>query len=288
MMQGLHTIENDHLSVSVSELGAEMRRIALKPENKPLLWEGDRAVWGGCAPWLFPFIGQTREGYYLYQGARYQAPMHGFAKMSRFAVEEQTDTSMRFVLRDSAETLAVFPWHFVLSIDYTLSGSRLEILCTVKNTDEKTMYYSIGAHPGFVCREGDELVFEGQESLTYHHLATGLHLLQHEKGSLPLNDGALKLTSSLFDNDALVLENPAVSQITVRRAEGPSVRFSYDAVPWLGLWSRSGMDLQYVCLEPWFGVDDIVDADHLIEHKVGIQSLAPGAEKIFSLGVEPV
>ena len=288
MTQGLYTIENDHLSVSVSELGAEMRRIALKPDGQPLLWEGDPAVWRSSAPWLFPVIGKLKDDYYVYQDVRYKAPMHGFTGRSRFEVESQTAESLRFVLRDSPATLAVFPWHFVLSIEYSLSGSRLDIRCTVKNTDEKTMYYSLGAHPGFVCREGDELVFEGQESLTYHHLATGLHLLQHEQGSLPLNDGALKLTSSLFDNDALVLENPAVSQITVRRAEGPSVRFSYDAVPWLGLWSRSGMDLQYVCLEPWFGVDDIVDADHLIEHKVGIQSLAPGAEKIFSLGVEPV
>ena len=286
-MENIYTIENDVLSVSVSDAGAQLQRVELKTSGDALLWEGDPAVWKDRSPWLFPVIGQLKDGRFLWQGRSYGLPMHGFAKRLYFTLEARTESSLRFVLRDTPETLAVYPWRFELAIEYVLSGRRLDVTCRVVNRSEGVMYYSLGAHPGLLCREGDRLRF-GADCLAYRQLEKGSHLLLPEETALPLEDGCLTLKSSLFNNDALIFERPGVTELTLLRRKGPNVRVRFDEVPWLGVWSRGEAygDLKYVCVEPWLGVDDPVDADGQIEHKTGIQSLDAGGERTFSVSIE--
>lgn len=287
-MENIYTIENEILSVSVSDAGAQLQRIELKRSGEALLWKGNPAVWKEHSPWLFPVIGQLKEGRFLWQGKAYGMPMHGFAKRLYFTLEARTDTSLRFVLRDTPETLAVYPWRFELAIEYALNGARLDVTCRVANRSGETMYYSIGAHPGLTCREGDRLRFAGANHLTCRQLEKGSHLLKPDQATLPLDDSCLTLSASLFNNDALIFEEPGVTEITLLREQGASVRVCFDEVPWLGVWSRGEAygELKYVCLEPWLGVDDTVDADGLIEHKTGIQSLEAGGESAFHVSIE--
>ena len=136
---------------------------------------------------------------------------------------------------------------------------------------------------------GDKLVFDGQAELTCRRLYQENHLMKKERFTTPLEDASLTLRADLFKEDALLVEAPAFTAITLRRAAGRDVKFTFDPVPWLGLWSRyleSG-EVKYICLEPWLGVDDICDADGLIEHKVGIQALSPGQARAFTISIEP-
>ena len=61
----------------------------------------------------------------------------------------------------------------------------------------------------------------------------------------------------------------------------------FGRVPWLGLWSRTGGGLRYICIEPWFGVDDEAIADRQLIHKTGIQRLAQGEEFAMDIGIHP-
>jgi galactose mutarotase-like enzyme len=49
----------------------------------------------------------------------------------------------------------------------------------------------------------------------------------------------------------------------------------FEGFPYYGIWSARNAD--FVCLEPWCGIADSVDADGEIANKEGIHSLEPGA-----------
>lgn len=288
-MGALYAIENEDLRVTVSDMGAELQEIVWKRSGEQVLWHGDPAVWKGRAPWLFPIIGRLKDDYYTFRGRRCDMAMHGFARKAVFDAERTGDDALRFTLRESPETLAVYPWRFELSISYRLNGLRLGIDCAVRNRDEKDMFFSLGAHPGFLCQAGDRLRFGDLDELICRRLTADGHLLRLAGEPVALESHMLTLQAALFEDDAMIFEKPAATDITLVRAQGASVRFSFDAVPWLGVWSKPvGGGLRYICLEPWLGVDDRVDTDHDIEHKEAIQSLAPGGEASFSLAIEPV
>ncbi|MBQ8952646.1 MAG: aldose 1-epimerase family protein [Clostridia bacterium] len=288
-MGTLYTIEDDRLRVAVSDEGAELQSVVLKNSGEPLLWNGDPAVWRGRAPWLFPIVGRLKDDCYLHDGRKYFMGMHGFARKSTFAAESHTERAVRFVLSDTPETRSVFPWRFELRVACELTGGQLQITCAVRNTDKTAIYFSLGAHPGLLCEAGDELRFEGMDALTFRRLTADSHLLQRESEVMPLENHALTLRASLFERGAMILEKPACAAITLKRAHGPSVRLRYDPVPWLGIWTKPvDGGIRYVCLEPWLGVDDPVDATGAIERKEAVQSLEPGGELLFHLAIEPV
>ena len=54
-----------------------------------------------------------------------------------------------FGLSDSKETLAIYPFPFLLEIGYRLEENSLRIMWKVTNLSEKEMHFSIGAHPAF-------------------------------------------------------------------------------------------------------------------------------------------
>ena len=68
--------------VEISPLGAELQSVSAGGVQK--LWSGDKRVWSGRAPILFPFCGGLKNDGYFYNGARYDMPKHGFARKAFF------------------------------------------------------------------------------------------------------------------------------------------------------------------------------------------------------------
>lgn len=285
MENRLITLENECLRLTVAARGAEMQSLIAKTNGREQLWHGDEAVWADRAPWLFPLIGQLRGGAYRYQGAAYAMPMHGFASKAEFAISEQRADAAAFELRWNEETLALFPWRFVLAISYRLAGDSVMINCRVRCEDERDMYFSFGAHPGFVCQPGDELIFDGAGTLSCQRLCPENHLLLPDAVFVPER---IVLQEALFDDDAMLLRAPACEGATLRRADGSGVRFTFGRVPWVGVWSRRRKGLPYVCVEPWHGVDDPVDACGDIERKPDIVHLPAGGVFTMALCITPI
>lgn len=284
-MNTIITLENEALRVEVAALGAELQSIVTRKDGREHLWHGDPAVWRKRAPWLFPLIGQLRGGAYRYKGVTYDTmPMHGFASQMMFDVEQRGASESVFTLRATEKTLAMFPWRFVLAITYALEGDALVICCTVRCEDEEEMYFSFGAHPGFACAPGDTLAFDGAGSLTCQRLNLASHLL--EPASVKM-DEAFELQEALFDADAMLLRAPACEGATLRRQDGTGVRFAFGRVPWVGVWTRARGGLPYVCIEPWYGVDDPVDAEGDIEKKLDIVRLGAGETFTMKLSIKP-
>lgn len=282
-MSTIITLENEALRVQIAALGAEIQSIVSKETGRENLWNGDTRVWRNRAPWLFPIIGQLRGGTFTYKGEKYATPMHGFASKREFEVE-QDGAQATFTLRADEETLKVYPWRFELKIAYALEGTQLNIGCTVRCEEDEEMFFSFGAHPGFTCAPGDTLTFDGAKTLTCQRLDLGTHLLKHESIEI---DETIDLQEELFDADAMLLRAPACAGATLRRKDGSGVRYEFGQVPWVGVWTRAHGGLPYICVEPWYGVDDPIDADGDIEKKLDIVRLPAGNTFIMNLSIKP-
>ena len=72
----IYSIENDKLSLSVKEYGAELHSIVSKDTGFDFLWNGDESVWYGQSPILFPIIGRLLDDKYRYDCKEYSMPKH--------------------------------------------------------------------------------------------------------------------------------------------------------------------------------------------------------------------
>ena len=76
----IYTIENEYLSVSVEDIGAQLKSIYHKKSETEFLWQGDPKYWKGRAYNLFPIVGRLYDGKYTYNGKTYELERHGFAR----------------------------------------------------------------------------------------------------------------------------------------------------------------------------------------------------------------
>lgn len=273
-------IANDYLQVRLSAEGAELQSIIRKDNQLEYLWSGDPAFWGKKSPILFPIVGGLKENTYRYKGQAYQLGRHGFARDMTFTVTRHTANSINFSLRDNENTLQHYPFHFNLNVRYTVQDVSLLVNYEVQNVGEDNMYFSIGAHPAFNVPlvkgtqfEEYALYFNEAETAGVWPLSPGGQI---ENAPVPYLENArqLPLKKSLFYKDALVFKHLASTAIAIRSnttAHGVEVHFP--GFPYMGIWSAK--DADFVCIEPWCGIADHVNASGHLEEKEGIMQLRP-------------
>ena len=273
----LYHIENEYLFCAVDDRGAQLHSIKDRASNTEYLWQGDPAVWYGQAPVLFPIVGRLKDDKYHWQGKEYTMPKHGFARKSLFRLLECGGARASFVLESSDETRACFPFEFALTLSYKLEGRALVAEALVTNKGDGEMFFSIGAHPGFNCAMGDILRFGAPETLDSLWI-DGEAMLAG--GSYPVlkNSTDITIHEHLFDKDALILKDVQSKHVTLVRDGKPSVKFDIGGAPVLGIWAKPGA--AYVCIEPWFGLNDSNEFTPDFSQKPLIQRL--GAGEIFT------
>lgn len=277
----IHTIENDSLRVRISETGAELQGIYGKQQGREYLWQGDKSIWPGRAPLLFPFVGRPRDGGYLHKGEWHTLDKHGFARKSAFAAEQMGEGAIAFTLAQDAGTRADYPFAFRLVVRYTLAGSTLHILHTVQNTGGEALPFAIGAHPGFACAMGDTLVFEREEPLRPYRL-TEAGLLQ-DTPEAACGTGEIAITPQLFDRDALIFKGLASRTVSLCHAGQRFLTVDTGGAPCLGIWAKPAAP--YVCIEPWHGVDDSASTPHALTEKPFVQTLPPKGTFTFPISI---
>ncbi|MBD2751692.1 aldose 1-epimerase family protein [Spirosoma validum] len=286
------TLENDLLRVSIRPKGAELTSIYHKPSGIQHLWQADPSIWGWHAPNLFPVVGGCLNNQLLIDGKTYPIERHGFARQSIFETTESTTTHAIFSLRSSDVTRVHFPYEFEFQIIYELIESRLTVTYRIVNDDEKTLFFSVGAHPAFavpfhVNETYDDyfIEFEQPESLETHMLSSGGYFTGETK-AIPTQGLQLPLTEHLFDQDALVFKDLKSRSVTLRSDKHDrSVTVNYQDFPYLGLWAKPGAP--FVCIEPWLGCADSEGQPKPIQQKEAIQQIEIGKvfEASFSITV---
>jgi galactose mutarotase-like enzyme len=132
---------------------------------------------------MFPICGGLKNGKYTYGGKEYQLPKHGFAKLNEFTVESSDSTTAVFVLCDSEDTRAVYPFEFEFKVIYRLVGDSVEVTYSAKSCGENVMYCSFGAHEAYATPEGIEaydIIFPQKETL-YAYALNGDLLTDYTK-----------------------------------------------------------------------------------------------------------
>lgn len=285
MAGNIYTIQNNYLTVSVAAKGAELQSIIHKDFGIEYIWSGDPKFWGKKSPVLFPIVGGLIQNHYTYNGVQYELGRHGFARDMDFDVTEQTETVLTFTLVSNAATEKVYPFLFRFSVKYTLEDDKLHVAYVVKNTGEDLMYFSVGAHPAFRVPLVEDTHFEDYYLEFDHTENKGRWPLspegQVENFALPCLEGTniLPLRKELFYEDALVFKKLASTSIAIKSNKtSHGLKVSFPHFPYMGIWNAK--DADFVCIEPWCGLADHVNAGGLISEKEGINKLQP--EHIFT------
>jgi galactose mutarotase-like enzyme len=198
----------------------------------------------GGIPVLFPICGNLPEDTFSAGEQQYKLKQHGFARDLPWQMVAQEATvdraSLTVALSSSAETLAVYPYEFLVELEYIFTGNQLEILQRVTNQAANGMMpFSIGYHPYFATTDKPGLKIDIPS--THYQEKTGEP--QPFSGSFDFSGGEIDVALSN-------LSRPSAS---VTSANGDKLTTSWNyANGHVIFWAVPGKD--FYCLEPWTGL----------------------------------
>lgn len=281
----IHTIQNEFLTVSAKEAGAELMSIR-GADGTEYLWQGDAKYWSDRALNIFPYVARLNGGEYFLDGKPGKMAIHGIAPYRSFTVTENDGKRMVFELRSDEKTLAEYPREFVFRVIYALRGRTLTVTFRCENLDDKTMYFGLGGHPGFNVPLESGKKFEDYR-LRFAEKCDAFRVgfdadcfVTHEDTPFALEEGTiLRLRHDLFDDDAIVLRNMA-REVTLESGGGHSVTVRFPGMDYLGLWHWPKTDAPYICIEPWCSLPADAGKITVFEEQKDLISLEPG--KIYT------
>lgn len=289
-----YCLKSGNMEATICSKGAEL--ISLKKDGKEYIWSADPVYWNRHAPILFPFVGGLKGKRYRYEGKTYEMGPHGFARDMEFTPVSRTDTKLVMALTETEETLQNYPFRFLLELSYEIKEDSLMLGWRVKNTDEKTLYFSIGGHPAFNCpMEGNgkqseyALRFMKEGKPLQEIISAVIENGFVGEGTLEfgLEDGYLPIKPELFDTDTIVLEDGQTDAVSLCDPDGKEyVRVEFD-MPLVGIWTPIEKNPPFLCIEPWCGRCDDADFEGELPEKRWGNALEAGEafERSYTISV---
>lgn len=271
-------LENESLTLQISSLGAEIQSIK-SSDSTEYLWQGNPEFWSRRSPILFPIVGKLNNDSFNFESKEYKMTQHGFARDHDFNITTQSKTSITFSLKHTEETLIQFPFKFQLNITYILERNKLHMVYEIKNIDDKIIYFSIGAHPGFnipLCKneQKNDYFIEILPKKERTILPVTKDVLIDISNSKKFEFDKIDITDSLFNKGVIIIETPGKNKIILSsRKSKKRISVSYENMPYLGIWSTYPNTANFVCIEPWSGIADIEGFKDNLSEKKGINSL---------------
>ena len=283
------TLKSDKLTVQISEYKAEVKSMKTT-DGTEYMWQGGGDFWEGTAPNLFPIVGRLRDGYYTIDGKKYELGMHGFSYTSTFEVKEASEERAVFEICDSEDTYKSYPFRFCFQVVYELKGDTLKVQYVVENKDDKTMYYSVGAHPGYnvpLSKGGyfDQYYFEfDREAKPIGYELTPDGTLTGKKGEFGLiMDKILPLAGQEIFVPTVFLENMATTVTLKSNKTRRSVTMTYEGFKYLALWHDDNSP--FICIEPWTGTPELEGNSRELSEKMGITPIEAGKTDVYTYTV---
>ncbi|ARO26198.1 aldose 1-epimerase protein (plasmid) [Rhizobium sp. TAL182] len=280
-------IGNRDITVDISSLGAEMQALTTN-DGRSWLWTGDATFWTGRSPILFPIVGKALDDKIAIDGMVYPLAQHGFARRSEFALAASTATACRYELAASAATQGIYPFDFLLAVEHAVEGRALTVTAEVSNRDQKAIPFGFGFHPAFAWplpgasgrAHTVTLDNEGEPELV--RLEGGL--INPAPLPSPFDKGRVVLDHALFDQDAMIFPKGAGEGLLYGAEGGPTLRFHFENLPNLALWTKPGAP--FICVEPWHGTAAEAGGSSELSRRPYTNILAPGASTRFAFTVE--
>ena len=275
-------LQNEQLSVVISEKGAELQSIK-DANGKEYLWQADPNFWPRHSPILFPIVCSVNNDTYRIEGKEYHLPRHGFARDTEFKLIAQSERKVTFALESSEETKKVYPYDFTLSISYILDDKKIGVIWHVLNTDTQEIHFQIGGHPAFNVpgmktggNQYGRIRLDNEESLD------GLKSYidgSHEMTEVPVEaeQGIIEFTDNTWRNDSVKIHKSQVHRAELLGPDGePEVTVDF-RTPVIAFWSPFQKNAPFVCIEPWYGLGDPRGFEGEFKDKPLMNHLQPGA-----------
>jgi len=277
------TIENKYLKATVLAKGAELCSIINKQTQYQYMWQANPLVWPRHSPVLFPVVGKLHSNKISIGNQQYQLNQHGFARDCVFTLQEIYPNKISYLFKATPQTHKLWPFEFVLIISYEILDNSLITTYTVINKDNVTMPFSIGGHPGFNLPHKDlsqyQIVFNNDDLLHAVKLYNGLISNQMQVVG---SGGVINLTKDAFKNDAMVFKNLKSNKVTLKHKSSTFyITMQFANFNYFGIWNKYPTE-EFICLEPWAGIADNVNATGNINQKEGIIFIEPNNIKTLS------
>ena len=276
-------LKNDQLTIIVSEKGAELQSIK-DANGKEYLWQGDPKYWGRRSPILFPIVCSVNNETYRVDGKEYHLPRHGFARDAEFTLIYQSERKVTLALESSAETKAVYPYDFTLSVSYVLDENKIGVIWHVHNTDTREIHFQIGGHPAFnvpdmkpgADQQGRIRLDNAEPMDALHSYPDSSHAMD-EVPFIEAEDGMIEFSNNTWRNDSIKVHKCQLHRAELLNKAGEAEVTVEFRTPVVAFWSPYGKQAPFVCIEPWYGIGDPRGFDGEFKDKPLMNHLQPGA-----------
>ena len=255
------TLQKGPLSAAVDTKGGEL--ISFRDgAGTEYIWNGDPAYWSGRNPILFPIVGSLKHGRVRINGQEYEMARHGFARRSEFTLAEQGADFAVLELRESPDTLARYPFPFLLRVRHQLLEDGFSTTFEVVNTGDGPLPYCVGAHTAFNCplHQGERfedyrLIFDQTEDAQSLALTPEGLLAPGKRAPILQGPDTIPLSHEPFDKlDTLIFDGLRSKDVRlVHKDTGHGVHMAFEDFPMIAFWTAAHANAPYICLEPWHG-----------------------------------
>lgn len=287
-------LENEFLKITITLDGGSLTSIYDKKRNNELLYQKDSRSWQGQDVVIFPFVARLKNSKYKVDGLEYSMKNHGLVRYSKLNVWENTNNKAILYLDSTSESLLQYPFNFHFEVIYELNDNILSIRYKIVNTDNKKIYYEFGGHPAFKvfgCEndygfEISNTILEFPEDINtnrYFLDETGSYIVNKNMVCIP---SELVVTKKLIeDAKTIILDANNILECALK-TRGYRLYFNLKEAEVLALWTSPGFG-DYLCVEPWWGIPDIINPNPELRDKPLMHSLNPkeSEEKGYSITI---
>lgn len=277
-------LSNGKITAEIESVGAELRSLK-SADGIEYMWCRDGKYWNRCSPTLFPSIGVVTEGKADFGFAVTEMPKHGIVRDAEYEVISSNDDFVTLKTAKNSQTEKNYPFDFALEITYLLTDSGIKTSWKVINNGDRKMPFMIGGHPAFnipleayEAAEDYEFKFDVKTDFISRRIGKD-GLISDETLVIAENTDTIPFDYSLFDGDALVFQDFPYSKCgIISRKSGRGVEVNFKGFPYLGIWSPTGANAPFVCIEPWYGINSHINEGIDFAAKEGMNFVESGEE----------
>ena len=220
-----------------------------------------KSIRGGI-PVLFPICGNLPADRLELNGVAHTLKQHGFARNLPWQLQLLKDQGgVKLTLTETEETLAAYPFPFLVEMEVRPVAQALEIHTTIANRSESVMPFSFGLHPYFNVSELSQTDVAGLNERCLNHL------------EMADTDTASQLTRLPEGVDFLC--RPAGPVTLIDHTNGHQLQLQHqEPMDLTVIWTEPPRAM--VCVEPWTGPrQSLLSGDRKLE-------IQPGASCVLS------
>lgn len=277
----IYEIKNEYLSLKVNSFGGTIDSLTLLDKNKELIYQIEEGGWQNKDVVIFPFIS---KGDFIHKNIHYLVKAnHGLIRNALLSISKHDKDEIIFEYSSKEIDLEQYPFKFIFFLSYKLIDKRVEISAKIVNQSDETMYFSFGHHPAFKI-DLDNSYLEGIDNyfpLTDEGLLDCETKLQLNKEKLPLNkESILPFKTLIVDN---YTKNNGIKNYILETGLGYKVNYRMPST-FIAVWSSDKGN--FICVEPRFGVTNIVNEERELKNRKFYNSLSPEEETSFTYSFE--